>query len=625
MDVSEITTNRSDDSQQGNPRLAAALEHAQRGAAVFPLCTPKPGGGCVYHQTECDHPGKRPLINGRTTRATTKEATIRELWKQWPDANIGILTGGPSDLLVLDVDNRNGGAESLKRLEATYGSLPPTWTVKTGDGAHYYFRHADLGLKNGTHLAEGVEVRTTGGSVVGAGSRHASGVNYAWIVGAEPGTVELAAFPAALLQARQPSSPPAAQLSGYLTEGSRNVHLTQIAGTLRHRGVSQDALDGALRAVNDIDGDPPLPSDEVQGIARSVGRYDPGPGPSTPTSWVAARSTDRIRLLTVDQLFERPRAEWLVEGIVEARRLAMANGPSDTYKSFMTLGLGLCVATGCDWHGHAVKPGPVVFVVAEGGSGIRNRVRAWMQEQEIDTIPNAFFLLDDLQLLASGDVKALNTQIAHVCPHPALIVLDTFAACFVGGEENSAKDTGLALSSARYLVNTTGATVLLVHHSGRQDTDRERGSSALKGNVDVMISVSRTGDTIAVKNTKQKDHEAFRPFQLQLKQVELGGGETSCVLIDCRTGSPTARATSLSASEQRALDVLATFGNEGTTSAEWRNGIKTKHDVAVPDKTFQNWRQSLVRKGLVAATPGRKSTYRVTEVASANGTPNSTP
>ena len=164
-DSESITTSPSDRSDGDTAQLNAALNHAARGWQVFPLCRPAPDGACVNHE-QCNHPGKVPLIREWTTRATTNDLTIRQWWAGWPDANVGILTGEASDLLVLDIDQRHGGAESLEQLEATYGPLPKTQAVRTGDGIHLYFRYFDCGLKNGMHLARGVEVRTNNGSVV---------------------------------------------------------------------------------------------------------------------------------------------------------------------------------------------------------------------------------------------------------------------------------------------------------------------------------------------------------------------------------------------------------------------------------------------------------------------------
>jgi len=70
----------------------------------------------------------------------TDQSVIRGWWATYPNANVGVYTG---DLFVLDVDRRHGGDATLQQLTAVYGDLPPTVTVRTGDGWHYYFRRPD--------------------------------------------------------------------------------------------------------------------------------------------------------------------------------------------------------------------------------------------------------------------------------------------------------------------------------------------------------------------------------------------------------------------------------------------------------------------------------------------------
>src|SRR5438034_1345408 len=83
--------------------------------------------------------------------------------------------------------------------------------------------------------------------------------------------------------------------------------------------------------------------------------------------------------------------------------------------------------------------------------------------------------------------------IEHVLPAGALGLLvgvDTLARCFVGGEENSAKDMGLFVAGLDRLRAATGAAVLVVHHTGRE-SGRERGSTALSGAVDTLMVIER--------------------------------------------------------------------------------------------------------------------------------------
>ena len=79
-------------------------------------------------------------------------------------------------------------------------------------------------------------------------------------------------------------------------------------------------------------------------------------------------------------------------------------------------------------------------------------------------------------------------------------MLDTFARCFVDGEENSAKDVGQSIEAAREIQAEFGAAVLLVHHAKRprnkRDRPDERGSSALRGAADAMASLWKDADHI---------------------------------------------------------------------------------------------------------------------------------
>jgi hypothetical protein len=64
--------------------------------------------------------------------ATTDRGQIKSWWGASPNANIGIATGSESGILVLDIDPRNGGARSLKRLKKELEPLPDTITAMTG-------------------------------------------------------------------------------------------------------------------------------------------------------------------------------------------------------------------------------------------------------------------------------------------------------------------------------------------------------------------------------------------------------------------------------------------------------------------------------------------------------------
>ncbi len=183
-----------------NPLLVSALAFAARGWRVHPLHGMR-DGRCNCGRPDCGAPGKRPRLSEWPEKATTDPATIRAWWTRWPDGNVGLLTGMASGLIVLDVDPRNGGDESLRGLVALHGDLPSTPLVITGGGGHhYYFAHPGAPTES-WQPAAGLDLQADGGHCVAAPpSLHLSGGRYAWAEGLDPGVVELAPLPSWLIR-----------------------------------------------------------------------------------------------------------------------------------------------------------------------------------------------------------------------------------------------------------------------------------------------------------------------------------------------------------------------------------------------------------------------------------------
>src|SRR3954451_12855450 len=155
-----------------------------------------------------------------------------------------------------------------------------------------------------------------------------------------------------------------------------------------------------------------------------------------------AKPHDTFPLLTLSDLEKLPPPEWLIEPLLMVDSQAILFGAPGEGKSFVALSFALCVATGRDWLGHRVKQGPVIYVAAEGGRGIRKRVQAWQKEHRIDSVESMFFLLEAPQLHVSKDLPKLLNTTAQLPKMPVLVVLDTLARTMVGGDENAAKDVG---------------------------------------------------------------------------------------------------------------------------------------------------------------------------------------
>jgi hypothetical protein len=225
---------------------------------------------------------KQPLVRWQALQQRlATEGEIDQWFGLWPDANIGIVTGAVSGLVVIDVDPKHGGDESLAHLERERGPLPQTVEAITGGGGrHLYFQHPGGQVRNRAGLAQGVDLRGDGGFVVAPPSVHASGRSYAWQSGHGPEDRAVAAMPAWLLE--RVTGRPAGRghslehwrrlVRDGVAEGERNNTIASFAGHLLWRGVDPDVALELLLAWNRTRCRPPLPDAEVAAVLQSIAR-----------------------------------------------------------------------------------------------------------------------------------------------------------------------------------------------------------------------------------------------------------------------------------------------------------------------------------------------------------------
>lgn len=265
------------------------LDYALRGWAVLPLYTII-NGLCTCDKAGCSSPGKHPhamLAPHGVKDASTDPDRVTYWWTANPMANVGIATGKVSGLVVLDIDPRHGGDDSFYDLITKYGRLPDTLEVLTGGGGrHLYFKYpagVDY-LKSGAGvLGAGLDIRADGGYVVAPPSLHASGNSYMWEASSDPEHDEPADLPGWLLDLLLPGGasgnghkPQHQAQGGKILQGQRNTWLTSEAGRMRRAGMDEPAILAALKTLNRQNCQPPLDEAEVERIAHSVCRYQPG-------------------------------------------------------------------------------------------------------------------------------------------------------------------------------------------------------------------------------------------------------------------------------------------------------------------------------------------------------------
>ncbi len=304
----------------------------------------------------------------------------------------------------------------------------------------------------------------------------------------------------------------------------------------------------------------------------------------------------RFTLIAAPEFKNRPKPNYLLDGILVEGSLSALVAPSATYKSFIALSIAACVATGTAWHGRAVQKHPVVYISGEGSAGMGHRQRAWEIANNALLPDDFYFLPEAAQFHTPTEITELISVIKALPKSPGLIVVDTLARCLVGGDENSARDMGMFIAGADRLRAETGANVLIIHHFGKDN--KTRGSSALPGALDTSMSIKREGDFLTLSCDKQKDAEQFDPiiFQRRVVQLDEDGFETSLVFDP--TNTPNARA-GLNPKMIEMRDVLRN-AERALRSNEWMELVFAQTEIK--RRTFFVYKEQLLEAGEVFQT-----------------------
>lgn len=329
--------------------------------------------------------------------------------------------------------------------------------------------------------------------------------------------------------------------------------------------------------------EPPWPEPDDEGLAEAIARRDvvDEKGPSAVERFMAG-------LLTDEAMEARPPPEYLIDKVLVRDSLAVLYGASGVGKSFVAVDWGLSVGSGSWWHHHRVTKGRVLFVAAEGSGGLGARISAWKQA-------NTFYG-DAGMLIHPQPVNLLDGASAHILGEAAaqlgvvLVVVDTVARSMPGGDENAAKDIGRLVDNADTIRRSSSATVVLVHHTGKDHSAGMRGHSSLHGAVATVVECKGGDGRLTLVCAKQKDDVEFDPIYLGLQPVG-----ASCVVSDSAIA-----AEEESGPKLLLLRVLNEVDDgDGVTLKVWREAVEDAGRSAIgpwpnpADRTLRRWVQEL--------------------------------
>ena len=493
--------------------LKEALAYAERGWSVVPGNNPTASGGCTCGKAGCSGPGKHPRLDFWKP-FQEQPATIERIeawWGTWPDANVCVLTGRVSDLLVLDVDGPDG-VQSLADAGHSVESLPITLTATTGKGHHYYFRMpSGVAVKNAVGLLPKVDIRADGGLVIAPPSIHANGNHYEWcnsesVANAPTWLIDL------LAEADKSSSTGRLDLDvvlGGVAEGGRNAAMTQLAGRWFGKGASPSEVLVVLRGAN-LANKPPLPDGDLIRIVESIGSAEAAQHPVEllgHLNWPAFFSTPFIG------------PQWMLEPILPLHKATAIYADRKVGKSLVMLWMALEIAR---------DPAKAVLYVdyEMGEDDLKERFQNMGVTQDDDLSRFFYCMYPKIPKLdtAKGG-EALLKKVSDVQKRfpqcEVVVVIDTFGRS-LKGKENDAETARDYYEHTGTRLKEEGTTAGRLDHTGKDANMGQRGSSGKNDDIDVLWKLVRAGGATdgSFTMTNELSRMGWVPEQVSLVRGE---------------------------------------------------------------------------------------------------------
>jgi hypothetical protein len=406
---------------------------------VFPIRPyVDPGADASPEQREAAvKAAKTPLIANWQNLATQDPKQIREWFRQWPDANIGGVT---ENLIVVDVDTRNGGNETFTALNAAEG-FPETATSNTQGGGKHLFYVAPGGkpLKGGTHkLGQGIDIKARGGYVLLPGST-IEGRAYtrandrpmafapAWIVDKlKAARQKTDAAGKRLVEEDEEAIERATNWmlkhAPTATTGNIDDTMYRVSTKVFDFGVSLETATDIVLEWNELKCDPPGNVDRLLVVVESASRnrenaigclhskapgFEPveiaeRPAPASREAGSTASAANATALKAVPlapfEPADIPQRPWIIPGFACRGRVTMLAGPGGVSKSTYYLMVAIAVASGRgDICGYAV-PKP-------------DRVWVWNQEDDLQEMQRRLAAIMSFYNVSWDDLKDENGEL----------------------------------------------------------------------------------------------------------------------------------------------------------------------------------------------------------------------
>jgi len=549
--------------------------YATLGWRVFPVHGVKKGlisSYCDCGKTNCDTPGKHPHIKGWQNFATTDPAQIAEWWKKWPNANIGVVAGQESGIVVIDIDDP-------ETTELDGKELPSTLSQTTGSGGtHLVYQHPGFKVKSVTKVFPKIDSRADGGFFIAPPSAHVSGNSYEW--NASPFKTDIAPCPQWWIEAVNKKVEKETKTTGDGTfkpieEGERNTRLASIAGGVWNYIPDPEILEMTLNAVNAKHAPKPVENTEIAQIVESISKY---PTKDIPSQVVEGKKiADELlknlprkrQTLTAKELdaMEFPELNYLYPDLLPEEGFCILASAPKIGKSWLTLGLAIALTSLVLFLGLLLPKRKVLYFALEDGQR-----RIQKRSRLIGYTPNEELIFSFGWAEDKTPPDVFLRRLIEENGNPKVVVIDDIRSATPSRIKEESKDFGDYWRPVQKLALELGVLIIGVFHT-RKQVDEDHflmisGSTSFFGIADVALVLERQRGT-----TQANLHATGREIKEKTWKLEREGyrwamlGESMKVaktperqdILDYITANPGQTQTKIAEGMNKSLNTLKTL------------------------------------------------------------------
>lgn len=337
-----------------------------------------------------------------------------------------------------------------------------------------------------------------------------------------------------------------------------------------------------------------------------------------------------VELISVTNLLSLAPRQYFVKDLLLFGQVSMLAGPPNVGKTSIIASIAGHASLGDSFAGRKVAKAATLYVAAEDPYGVAERGAAVLGTAKDDALPFEIYpqpvdLTDTQAMECFG--RALGEYIASKGPERLFLVFDTLNLCLGDGDENSSRDMGRAISNAQRLARHHNVHVMIVHHANHSDPQKPRGSSAMIGNIDTLLTLNtaqtQNGEKVIVlQQQKQRSMARGEPLLFDLTAIQIDvdadGDPITLPLAVPRSGDLGQVVTSTpkagKTGDERSNHLYAVLGQlDANDPGKWHAWASIRDKVAGPFEELKS-KPDALRKALARARETLEADKRI-EVA----------